>query len=97
MPTTDDYDSTDHAPHPYLMMTNPRAAERKMMSSRTGSRHKHGRSQRGRPFSRDQSQLVASGRMSRSVARDVQSELAWMDTPGGVQLMRIQVYLHYSS
>jgi hypothetical protein len=25
------------------------------------------------------------------VAADIQRELAWMDTPGGVQLMRIQV------
>ena len=92
--TTDDYDSTDHTPHPYHMMVDPRG-ERKFLGSRAGSRMKHGRNQRGRPFSRDQggrqSQLAASGRRSRAVARDVQSELAWMDIPGGVQLMRIQV------
>ena len=91
-PTTDDYDSTDHAPHPYHMMIDPRG-ERKLLSSRTGSRQKHGRSQRGRPFSREQSQLATSGRRSRAIGREVQRELAWMDTPGGVQLMRIQVYM----
>ena len=98
--TTDDYDSTDHAPHPYHMMMDVRggvAMERKVMGSRGGSRMKHGRSQRGRPFSRDhgrQSTLGVSGRRSRGVAADVQRELAWMDTPGGVQLMRIQVHTH---
>ena len=95
--TTDDYDSTDHAPHPYHMMMDVRgggSVERKVMGSRGGSRMKHGRSHRGRPFSRDhgrQSTLGVSGRRSRGVAADVQRELAWMDTPGGVQLMRIQV------
>ena len=96
--TTDDYDSTDHALHPYHMMMDVRGGggsmERKVMGSRGGSRMKHGRSQRGRPFSRDhgrQSTLGVSGRRSRGVAADVQRELAWMDTPGGVQLMRIQV------
>ena len=97
--TTDDYDSTDHAPHPYHMMMDVRgggSVERKVMGSRGGSRMKHGRSHRGRPFSRDhrrQSTLGVSGRRSRGVAADVQRELAWMDTPGGVQLMRIQVLL----
>ena len=88
--TTDDYDSTDHAPHPYHMMLDPRS-ERKLLASRTSSRQKQGRSQRGRPFSREQSHLTTSGRRSRAIGRDVQRELAWMETPGGVQLMRIQV------
>lgn len=85
--TTDDYDSTDHAPHPYHMMMDPR----KLHGSRMGSRQKRGRSQRGRPLTREQSQLATSGRRSRAVSRDVHRELAWMETPGGVQLMSIQV------
>lgn len=73
--------------------------ERRGVASRGGSRMKHGRSLRGRPFSRDHrgggGMLGVSGRRSRGVASDVQRELAWMDTPGGVQLMRIQVLSVY--
>lgn len=76
-PATDGYDSTDqHTRH-------------KPPLSRQ-SRHGRGRSQRGRPFTQ-QSLTDGGGRASRSVAKDTQHELAWMDTGGGgVQLMRFQ-------
>ena len=90
--TTDDYDSTDHAPHPYHLMMEPH----NLHGSRRGSRRKTGLSRRGRrPLTREQTRLTSSHK-HRAVSRDVHRELAWMETPGGVQLMRIQVNVTYS-
>ena len=75
--STDGYDSTDHYPYGH------------MPPSRQSRQYRPGRNQRSRPLVHHE--VGISARMSRAIAHDVQRELAWMDTPTGVKLMRIQV------